>query len=59
MSKPTFDELPEAAAKLNEKHGKHLYFRKSLIDDWLNKGRQMDYLTMKAPLAENLSRNKW
>jgi hypothetical protein len=42
-----------------EKHGKRLYFRKSIIDEWLNKGRQMDYLTMKAPLAENLSRNKW
>jgi predicted DNA-binding transcriptional regulator AlpA len=93
MTKPTFDELPEAVAKLNEKldyilellsnppetefpelmsvkqlieylpenparptvygwvnnrkipyekHGKCLYFRKSIIDEWLNKGRQMD-----------------
>jgi hypothetical protein len=41
-----------------EKHGKRLYFRKSIIDEWLNKGRQMDYLTMKATLAENLSGNK-
>ena len=109
MSKPTFDELPEKVAKLNEKldkilelltnppepefpelltvkqlvaylpenparqtiygwvnarkipyekHGKRLYFRKFIIDEWLNKGRQMDFLTMKAPLAEDLSGNK-
>lgn len=109
MSKPTFDKLPEAVAKLNEKldkilelltnppepefpellsveqlieylpenparqtiygwvndrkipcekHGKRLFFRKSIIEEWLNKGRQMDLLTLKPQLAEDLSVNK-
>lgn len=25
----------------NEKHGKYLYFRRSVIDQWLNNGRRM------------------
>ena len=27
-----------------EKHGNKLYFRKSLIDEWLDNGRQMNHL---------------